>query len=302
MSAQLQSMERGVKTMDSLGCATTALSADHVLCTGEIVFRRKAAPGLHRSTVATPAQERGLLVGISLVDGHRRKGGEGGRVQDRLFDRGDIYIRDFDSDYAATMDGHFDFFLIELSRNFIEDAERISARGKGQTLSRVQGREDQILRHLAQALLPALAAPESFDPLFIEQLATTIGAHLLHQYRTDGGSDSDRLCALAPVMIRRAQDMLMSGEGDKVSIADIAEALNLSRHGFFRAFRDSTGVTPYQWLLNQRIERARRLLATTDLSLVEVALTCGFSDQSHFTRVFGRIEGMSPGRWRDRVR
>ncbi|MTH77106.1 helix-turn-helix transcriptional regulator [Paracoccus aestuariivivens] len=302
MSAQVQTMTRTAGATDSLGCSTSVLSADHVLCSNEFVFRRKAASGLHHSHVATPAQDRGLLVGISLVDGHRRKGGEAGRVQDRLFDRGDAYIRDFDNDYAATMDGYFDFFLIELSQKFVDEAERITDRGKGRALSRVQGHEDQILRHLAQALVPALAQPDAFDPLFIEQLATAVGAHLLHNYRSQNGLADDNVSTLAPMLVRRAKEMLMSGEDEKVSIAHIAEALNLSRHGFFRAFRDSTGVTPYQWLLNQRIDHARRLLATTDLTLVEVALTCGFSDQSHFTRVFGRIEGMSPGRWRDRAR
>ncbi|MDT1063611.1 AraC family transcriptional regulator [Paracoccus sp. CPCC 101403] len=303
MDTMVQTVPQRATAMDSLGCSTASLSADHVLCTEGLTFRRKSAAGTYRSRVATPAQDRGLLVGVSLVDGHHRRGGEARRRQDRIFDRGDIYIRDFDEDYAAELDGSFDFFLIELSTGFLDNAEQITDRGRGRDLTRVQGKRDQILRHLAQALLPALAQPGEFDPLFVEQMAMAIGAHLLHQHRSaPTGAAGPEACPLPPLAIRRAKDMLMSDDGERPSIGNIAEALNLSRHGFFRAFRDSTGVTPYQWVLNQRIDHARRLLATTDLSLVEIALTCGFSDQSHFTRVFGRIEGASPGRWRERAR
>ncbi|MGK9286391.1 helix-turn-helix transcriptional regulator [Sinorhizobium meliloti] len=57
-------------------------------------------------------------------------------------------------------------------------------------------------------------------------------------------------------------------------------------------------MTPYQWLLRERINRARTLLLETDASLSEVAISCGFSDQSHFTRVFTNVVGTTPGLWR----
>ncbi len=287
---------------DSLGCTISALAKDHVLCTERMVFRRKSADGLHRSQVETPAQDRGLLVGLSLVDGHKRDGGERGRRASRTFDRGDVYIRDFEADYSASMDGYFDFFLIELAPEFLRESETISEGGGARDLVRIQAEEDQVLRHLAEAMLPALAQPDVVDALFVEQLATAIGAHLLLRHRDRGGDGTESAPPLPPRLIREAQEMLMSGDDGRASIAEIARALNLSRNVFFRAFRESTGRTPYQWVLNQRIDHARRLLATTDLPLAEIALTCGFSDQSHFTRLFGRVEGAPPGRWRERAR
>jgi AraC family transcriptional regulator len=67
---------------------------------------------------------------------------------------------------------------------------------------------------------------------------------------------------------------------------------------FARAFRQSIGASPHQWLLARRIDKAMSLLAGSDLTLAQIALACGFSDQSHLTRVFKVAVGTSPGRWR----
>jgi transcriptional regulator GlxA family with amidase domain len=65
-----------------------------------------------------------------------------------------------------------------------------------------------------------------------------------------------------------------------------------------RAFRQSTGVPPHRWLLDRRVKRAKELLPNSSLSLSDVALACGFGDQSHFTRTFTAAVRLSPGVWR----
>jgi AraC-like DNA-binding protein len=77
------------------------------------------------------------------------------------------------------------------------------------------------------------------------------------------------------------------------SIADLAAECRLSPSHFARA---STGTPPHKWLLNRRIDRAKALLLGGGDALSQIALACGFVDQSHFTRVFARSEGLSPGR------
>ena len=67
---------------------------------------------------------------------------------------------------------------------------------------------------------------------------------------------------------------------------------------FSRAFRGTMGVAPHNWLLIRRVEVAKEKLLSTQLSLAEVALACGFADQSHLTRVFTGMVGVSPGAWR----
>jgi AraC-like DNA-binding protein len=72
----------------------------------------------------------------------------------------------------------------------------------------------------------------------------------------------------------------------------------LSAKHFARAFRQSTGVPPHRWLIEKRIERAKALLLGGGLSLAEIALACGFADQSHFTAAFRRGTGITPGAYR----
>jgi AraC family transcriptional regulator len=77
-------------------------------------------------------------------------------------------------------------------------------------------------------------------------------------------------------------------------VADLAEAAGVKRFDFPRAFRSTVGITPYQYVLRERIEWAEYLLSSTDLSLAEIAYTAGFSSQSHFTRTFRKHRGTTP--------
>ena len=84
-------------------------------------------------------------------------------------------------------------------------------------------------------------------------------------------------------------------------MAQLAAECNLSPRYFARAFKKSTGMPPHRWLTQRRLARAKDLLASSDLTLTEIATACGFYDQSYFTRVFAKYEGTSPGRWRSDV-
>jgi AraC family transcriptional regulator len=103
---------------------------------------------------------------------------------------------------------------------------------------------------------------------------------------------------LSPWQGRRAAEMIMGRLDENIRLSDIAHECGLSVSHFTRAFRKSFGIPPYRWLLERRIERAKALLASGDLPIVDIAIRCGFSDQTAFTRAFGRIVGDSPGRWR----
>ena len=78
-------------------------------------------------------------------------------------------------------------------------------------------------------------------------------------------------------------------------MADLAIDCGVSVSHFSRAFRQSTGLSPHQWLLKRRVDQAKSLLRDRTLSLSDVALSCGFGDQSHFTRVFTKLTGITPG-------
>ena len=91
---------------------------------------------------------------------------------------------------------------------------------------------------------------------------------------------------------------MLKNLADDLRLADVAAACELSAAHFSRSFHKTFGAPPYRWLQTRRIERAKTLLGDTKRPLAEIALECGFTEQSHFTKVFTRLVGVSPGAWR----
>ena len=132
----------------------------------------------------------------------------------------------------------------------------------------------------------------------VEQVTMAVGIHVAKTYGGMKLAARPLRGGLAPWQIKRAEEKLAANLEGNVSLADLAAHCGVSVGHFARAFRRSIGLSPHQWLLRRRIDEAKRLMRNRTLSLSEVALACGFVDQSHFTRVFTRIIGDSPGTWR----
>ncbi|OKO76031.1 AraC family transcriptional regulator [Bradyrhizobium sp. AS23.2] len=160
------------------------------------------------------------------------------------------------------------------------------------------GIDDPTMRALVMSLMPAFEYPEQASRLFVEHVTLAVGVHVAKTYGGTLPVAAPSRGGLAAWQVKRAEETLAANlEGD-VSLADLAHDCGLSASHFSRAFRQSTGLSPHQWLQRRRIQQAKRLLSDRKLSLSEIALSCGFADQSHFTRVFTDLAGISPGAWR----
>jgi AraC-like DNA-binding protein len=102
---------------------------------------------------------------------------------------------------------------------------------------------------------------------------------------------------LSPKTLRRVQDHIAANLGQKITNQALAQVAKLSPSHFARAFKDSQGVPPHRYILECRVKRTQELLAT-DLPLSEIAVEVGFSDQSHLTRWFRELVGVTPGSYR----
>ncbi len=285
---------------DSLGCMASRLEKSQELQGSDFSFYRKRVAGDEISQVRTQASERGFLLGISMSLQHRRSIFRGRHGAQHDFERGGIYIRDFSEDYRADIHGAFDFLLVELPPAWFDQAGSESGR-RINGLRSVTGQHDPVLQHLAQALAPALVRPDPDSVLFADQLGVALGTHVLQRY---GGAPATatRSVRLSRLHEERAKMMLLEKAKGDVSIPAIARQCNMSASHFLRAFKASTGYTPHQWLLVQRVEMARQYLRNTDLPLAEIAVACDFYDQSHFSRVFSQVVGSAPGAWRRGLR
>lgn len=167
---------------------------------------------------------------------------------------------------------------------------------------RAMALEDGVIRNLAESLLPAFDGAGAASQMFIDHVSLALLSHLASHYAERPASLVHLRGRLAPWQERRAKEMLLANIDGRVGLEDLARACSLSRAHFARSFKATTGSTPMQWLLTQRIERAQNLLLNSSLPIEEIAHHCGFSDQSHLTRAFAAAVGDTPGSWRRRRR
>ena len=107
---------------------------------------------------------------------------------------------------------------------------------------------------------------------------------------------------LGPARLRRIRELVQAKMEDELSLNEMAESVGLSTAHFARMFRKSTGQTPHQFVLRQRLERAKVMLCAPDARVLDVAVACGFKTQQHFAQVFRDVWGITPTEYRqDRV-
>jgi AraC-like DNA-binding protein len=158
--------------------------------------------------------------------------------------------------------------------------------------------DDATISSLGRAVLPALSRPDQASQLFVDHVLMALGIHVAHTYGGMRPLPSLIRGGLAAWQVRRAKEILSANLDGSIPLKEVARECRLSVSHFSRAFRRTMGAAPHSWLLTHRIEVAKEKLRDRRLSLLDVALACGFADQSHLTRVFTRIVGMSPGAWR----
>ena len=103
---------------------------------------------------------------------------------------------------------------------------------------------------------------------------------------------------LGSARLRRIRELVHAKMGDDLSLDEMAESIGLSTAHFARMFRKSTGETPHQFVLRQRVERAKAMLRVPDARVLDVAVACGFTTQQHFAQVFRDVCGVSPTQYR----
>jgi len=161
--------------------------------------------------------------------------------------------------------------------------------------------EDLLLFSLARALLEERRSGGVGGALFRDTVAETIALRLLREHCAVTAPPFPR-ASLAPTRLKRVRDLVEERLELDLSLEDLAAAAGLSRAHFARAFRTTTGQTPYAYLRDRRVARARSLLAASSQPIIEIAGLTGFRSQSHLGRVFKHATGLTPAEYRRRVR
>ena len=212
---------------------------------------------------------------------------------------GDTCLYDLRRDRRVLLDKPYHSLLFYLSREALNAiADDVSAPRIGDlSYEPGSGIKDATICGLGSSVLPALSRPDQANRLFVDHVTLAVGIHVAQTY--GGMRPVSRIAPgrLAPWQERRAKEIISANLGG-VPLADVARECRLSTSHFQRAFRRTVGMAAHKWLLSRRIKLAKQKLRDGRSSLSDVALACGFSDQSHLTRIFTRLVGISPGAWR----
>jgi AraC family transcriptional regulator len=137
--------------------------------------------------------------------------------------------------------------------------------------------------------------------LYADSLAQALAVRYLLLNDNGAQAITKPFSPLPHAVLRRVQEHIEEHLQDNLSLDELARAAHYSRGHFLRMFRAATGKTPHQYLTERRVERAKSMLQKTqDISLIDIAARCGFSSQSHMTRVFREQFGVTPGAFKRR--
>ncbi|MEW6645105.1 MAG: AraC family transcriptional regulator [Pseudomonadota bacterium] len=214
------------------------------------------------------------------------------------FGAGTVSAIDLRDNPQCEFRGAFDAVQYYIPRTALDEFAHEHGAKPIATLKWKRDERDPIVSALSTLLLTEIEQERTTNQLFVDQVGLSLVAHFAQTYGGLRPRDAALQGGLAPWQERRAKEIMRARFASSLTIADVAAECRLSPSYFARSFKCSTGVAPHEFLSNMRIDEAKRLMLTTKLPLADIALICGFGDQSYFTRVFSRSVGASPGAWR----
>lgn len=174
------------------------------------------------------------------------------------------------------------------------DVDRVFATVRAPlTFAPTYGVDDPILGHLARALFEETFAGNPGGALLADGIATAVIAHLARTYGTAPGEEHRG--GLTGAVRRRVLEYIDAHLAEPITLTELAGIAGLTLHHFAREFKNAIGAPPHEYVMARRVDRAKEMLRFGGMPLAEVALANGFSDQAHFTRVFRKRTGITPG-------
>lgn len=246
-------------------------------------------------SVELPAHyhEQHLLLlhqGTSPVRSRRQ---QGGYVEEAVFQAGDAGLYPGGEYGAVTCSGPTDTIHLYLDNHYLENLAR---QGMDLTHFGLRDRykfEDALLNQLGRQLLSAVGAPHALGQFYIEALTNALCCQLIEHHAT-----YERRVAHGPQLpasvLARIDAYLEAHADAAVTLDTMAELANLSVFHFARRFKQTTGASPYQYVISWKIKRAQQLLRADSLPIADISDALGFASPAHFSAAFKRSVGQSP--------
>jgi AraC family transcriptional regulator len=222
-----------------------------------------------------------------------------GKFRRDCIQRGDFTLFPAGTPYRVVWDRPVELMMIGFNPSLIQQ-KAWEINGRNGSESEIFSRHklnDPLIHQISLALKTELNTNECVDRLYTESLIDTLLLHLLRR----SVSASDFKQGLPPAKLQKVLNYIRENITNNLSLAELATIAQVGSHHFANLFKRSTGLSPYQYVIQQRLAKAQELLKTTNRSIVEIAIESGFANQSHLTTVFQKNLSITPKKYRDRL-
>ena len=242
-------------------------------------------------------QQHGIVVHLKPEQNSLRRMGDCLEVEN--VNVGDVAIVPANVNHWQRIDTEAEGILLTIEPQLISTIAYETVPNDKVELLPTFARPDPLIQHLALNLKIALDS-DNYDRLYAESLFHTLSMHLLRHYATRQFTFKEYTGGLPPYKLKQAINYINDNLDQKIKLDDVAKLIDISQYYFCHLFKESTGIAPYQYVLKQRVEKAKELTKQRKLPLAEIAFECGFSSQSQMTQHFRRSVGITPKVYRDR--
>lgn len=200
--------------------------------------------------------------------------------------------------HAIRWQDDMEVLSMTLDPAFVRQALQESVHPEEVELVMHRGQSDLLIREILLALKVEIEAGCPSGRLYGEAMGTALAVHLLKTYTTRKVTPFQFQGGLSRHKLTEVLEYIQAHLEQDIRLLDLASLTGMSQYHFCRLFKRSMGVTPHQYVLQQRIERAKQLLKQTDVAIADIALMCGLKNQSQLTTLFRRSVGTTPRSFR----
>lgn len=223
-----------------------------------------------------------------------------GKTHTGLYRHGDMLVTPANTPLFVRWEGDENCLKVQLPATFLKRVAEETLGKDGDRLTLVptfQSRHQQ-LEAISTLLMAEAQQGQASNRLYLDSLANVLAVQLLRNYGTTSVQLPSYEGGLPTYQLNQVLDYIDASLAGEIKLADLAGLLNMSPFHFGRMFKQSMGISPHQYVIQQRLERAKHLLKHSDRAIIDIALECGFNSHSHLSKQFRKVMGIAPRNFR----